>query len=502
VKSVKTILFISFLTCMLIPVRDVHADIAPPPAPQLGGLEPFGYQDTNVQMAYERVEMELQSFLPPEDETFPQSRVNVTAYFTMRNQGDLPESMQVIFPLESFSNCRLGFGGGNSYTTYLVNADSFQVLVNGNPVPVEKVVTEHPDKDVQGLGDTCKQMTWAGFDVTFPAGEDVVIRVEYDMESTGVDSMQNIEYILETGAGWAGPIQRGYVIVKFPYSASVENVLPESTPGYQFLYNEVYWSFENLEPTSDNNIQVSIVSPHTWQKIISLRRDLKENPKQPEKWLDLADTYFSIATWHWDNIRSIQYLQRIASVYEAGLANNPNNAELPAKYAEFKLYQWSPHGIGQIPEDQASPILSLLNRALALEPENGTAQMNLSMLLSAAPFITFTPPATIPPTATFSFTLTASITPAATKTPIPSAKPTSTEARTGSDQELETTPTPRSTATKFANSATTTIQPTSVSSAEKETGNQSPLSIAIIGMVATFIAGLVVGTLWSTLRKR
>jgi hypothetical protein len=453
-------------------------------------------------MAYERVEMEIQSVIPPKDGNFSQNRVTVTAYFTMRNQGDISESMQVIFPLESFSNCRLGFSGGNSYTSYFVNADSFQVLVNGNPVPVEKVVTDHPDKDVQGLGDTCKQMTWAGFDVTFPPDEDVVIQVEYVMESMGVDSMQNIEYILETGAGWAGPIERGYVIVKFPYTASVENVLPESTPGYQFLYYEIFWSFENLEPTRDNNIQVSIVSPDTWQKIIALRQDLKENPGQPEKWQDLSQTYFDIATWHGDNIRSGQYLQKIAPTYETGIAYNPNNAELYARYAEFKIYGLSPRLLRQLTEEEAVPILSLLNKALALEPDNQTASMNLSNLLGVAPFITFTPPATIPPTVTSLFTLTPSITPTSTKTPVPSPRPTFTEARTGPDQELKSTATSRPTATGTASSTTTVIEFTPVSSEEKETGNQSPLSIAIIGMVATFIAGLVIGTLWSGLRKR
>ena len=41
----------------------------------------------------------------------------------------------------------------------------------------------------------------------------------------------------------------------------------------------------------------------------------------------------------------------------------------------------------------------------------------------------------------------------------------------------------------------------SAAAEEKETGNQSPLFIAIMRMVAAFIAGLVIGTLWSSLRK-
>jgi hypothetical protein len=351
-KSAKFLLVTVFLVSVLFSSHVAHADVAPPPAPQLGGLEPFQYQDTNVQMLYERVEMEIQSLLRPDmDPSYPQSLVDVTAYFTMRNQGNSPETMQVFFPLESFSKCREGYGGGNSYTLYEINADSFEVLVNGTNVPVEKVTTNHPDKDVPGLGNACKQMTWAGFDVTFPPGEDVVIRVEYNMESVGVDFMQNIEYILETGAGWAGPIQRGYVIVKFPYTATAENVLSESTPGYQFLYNEAYWSFENLEPSSENNIQVSIVSPNVWQKILILRQDLKDNPQSPDKWLELAQIYDRIATWHGDNLRSSEYFHQEFTAYEQGITANPNHAGLYARYADFQLMSLSPRLIRQLTEE-------------------------------------------------------------------------------------------------------------------------------------------------------
>src|SRR5215216_1672041 len=213
-KSTKVIVVMLFLLIFFIPSHAVHADISPPPAPELGGVEPFEYQSTNVQMLYERVEMELQPVYTEDgDYSFFASRVNVSAYFTMHNNGNTNESMQVIFPLESFSNCRMGFGGGNNYTQYFVNENSFQVFVEGVVVPLQNVTTDHPYQTIQGLGDYCDKMSWVGFDVTFPVDEDIVIKVQYVMETMGsADSMQNIEYILETGAGWAGPIQRGYVI--------------------------------------------------------------------------------------------------------------------------------------------------------------------------------------------------------------------------------------------------------------------------------------------------
>ena len=68
-RSAKILLVILFSIGLFVPSFPARADIAPPPAPQLGGLEPFAYQDTNVQMVYERVEMEIESFIR-EEETF------------------------------------------------------------------------------------------------------------------------------------------------------------------------------------------------------------------------------------------------------------------------------------------------------------------------------------------------------------------------------------------------------------------------------------------------
>ena len=494
-KSAKIIFTILFILSLFLPSRFARADVAPPPAPQLGGLEPFEYQSTNVQMVYERVEMEIQPhFYEDGDYSFFASRVNVTAYFTMHNNGNSSESMQVIFPLESFSNCRMGFGGGNSYTHYFVNEESFAVVVDGVMAPLQKVATDHPDKGMQGLGDYCDKMSWAGFDVTFPIDEDVVIKVQYVMETMGrVDSMQNIEYILETGAGWSGPIKRGHVIVKFPYVATAENVLYESTPGYQFLYNEVFWSFENLEPTSENNIHVSIISPDTWQRILLLRRELKENPRLPEKWLELTQIYFDISTWHWDNVRSSDYFQKISSTYEKAIADNPDNAELYAKYAEFRLYNWSPRLIRQLTQNEAELILSLLNKSLALAPNNQTAHMVLSSLLSIAPFVTFTPPSTIVPTSTPLSTVTPSITPTATITSTPTARPIVVT--------VVHTKIVNSTASIQKPTPTVTISPTEVS-IENEKQNETNASPIIFGALIIFVTGISVGTFWSRRRKR
>ena len=236
------------------------------------------------------------------------------------------------------------------------------------------------------------------------------------------DAMQNIEYILETGAGWAGPIKRGYVVFKFPYEATNENVLLATTAGYQFLYNEIFWSFENLEPTSNDNINVSIVSPNIWQEMVSWRRELRENPKLPEDWLNLANTYEYISTWHGPNIRDPYFYQKIPSIYEAGISANPDNASLYSNYAEFINDDCCYYFSNNMTPEHLAHIEKLIDKALALDPQDSKGRSLMGVIQSYYD-PDYAPPAAIPPTATSPFTATPSITPSPTITSTPTETP-------------------------------------------------------------------------------
>jgi hypothetical protein len=480
------------LMSIFIPSGPAYADIAPEPEVELGGLQPPQFKPTEVAMLYERVEMELGMFQDDTERHDVQNRVMVNAYFVMQNQGKVDEAMQAVFPSQSAPICR-GNHHGDSFTAYYILEDSFEVTINGMPVPTSTLNAPYAD---------CEDYPWLAFDVTFPVNQEVLIKVSYVMETWNVDFAQNIDYILETGAGWKGNIGRGYIILKFPYPVSYENVLSAASEGYQILDNEIFWSFQDLEPTPENNIHISIVSPNVWLDIQRLRNQVANEPRSPDAWLALLEKYNGIAySDKGMTTRDQHYADLIPVTHEEAIRTNPDNAELSANYAAYKLFGWSPH-MEPITPDQAEQVLPWLNRALALDPENETANYVLWQLSNSAPFLTYTPPPTIPPTATSLFTMTPSITPTATKTLVPKARPTFTEARTKPDQEFKSTATPRPTSTRTASAITTAVEFTPGSSEERETGNQSPSSIAIIGMVATFIAGLVIGTLWSSLRKR
>jgi hypothetical protein len=341
----------------------------------------------------------------------------VNAYFVLKNQGDVEEDMQVVFPLETMPLCSgsTKSTSGSSFTYYSIDQDSFKASVDGVIVPVTQVRTKYG---------SCTNYPWAQFYVTFPVDKDVLIKVAYVMETQALDSIQVLEYILETGAGWKGTIGSGYIIMKFPYTITADAILSNSTTGYQVHQNEVFWSFQNLEPTEEDNIQISFVSPDVWSNIQNSRGIIGKEPASPEAWFKLIDAYEAISTTHGgDIIRDNEYFSRVEPAYQQAIAENSNNAELPARYARFKLYNWSPRLIRQLASNEANQVLFLLNKSLALDPNNETAKQTLSELMYVSPFITFTPPPTIPPTATSPYTATPSITPSATITPLPSETP-------------------------------------------------------------------------------
>lgn len=352
-KLVKRIALVLLFLILFIPARSAHADVAPPPAPLLTGLEPFQYQDTQVQMVYERVELEVQGYQLP-DYPPANNQVWVKASFVMRKQGKVSESMQSIFPLQTLTECGYGIADNYTYTAYYTNSDSFEITVNGVTVPTQEVITPHPYKDK--LPEACAEMHWIGFDVTFPPDTDVVITVSYLMGIQGVDGMQNIDYVLETGAGWYGPIERAYIVAKFPYAVGQENILDGTTPGYQKLYNEIFWSFQNLEPTSKDNIRISMVSPDTWESILPLRQKVRENPPQPEIWLELIQAYKSITYFKIASFRNDYYLNLLPATYEQAIAANPNHAELYAQAAMFQLDLKSPYMSVNLTNREAEPI--------------------------------------------------------------------------------------------------------------------------------------------------
>jgi len=477
---------------ILIPLSPAYADAAPGAAPGVGGLTPFQYRSTEVQMTYERVEMELQSIPNPDDPGYPNEEVSVTAWFVLHNTGNADEQLQVIFPIDDLDICNNSISvlGKRDVepSTYNIKKGSFTVSVNGTPEATMDVMTVHPYAYVDPICAKA-QFKWAGFNVTFPVDQDVVIRVQYIMENPG----DNIIYFLETGAGWKGPIGHADIVFHLPYIASPENVIPDTTPGYQFLYNEIYWSLDNFKPSRADNINIDFASVKTWQEIQSMELKIKQDPQDIESYINLANDYEGLSWLKNTTVPVlIDTLDRLKAdeTMQAAIAANPYNAEVEAVYASLLFERtWDRIEFGH-DEEALQAVLTHLNRALALDSSDQAANSLLHDLRQIGP-LTFTPPATIPPT----LTPVPSITPMPSITPIPSITPVPSTTITPS-ASLPPTYTLAPTITLYPTETLTpspTPSPTTVIYVSFGSKNKSEGWLALVGLVLLLGAGFVSG---------
>ena len=287
-KTSPLVFFTLILSALIIlrPLQAVKADAAPPPDPTVGGIGPYQPQKTNVQMMSERVFIEvLPSPLKPED----LKQIKVEASFRMRNQGQVAEGMQVIFPLTRLNTF------SSEEALYHIDPVSFAVKVDGQDVPFNTITTppevtlSEPDWQ-HGFS---PDVQWAAFEATFPVQQDVLLEVNYEMLNPYGEygeGFTGIAYILETGAGWYGNILSADITLRLPYEIT-EEAIQSANPGYVITGMEMHWEIRDFEPTRADNLEVRVIHADVWQDVLSLRSNVEHAPDDADSWVGLADRY-------------------------------------------------------------------------------------------------------------------------------------------------------------------------------------------------------------------
>ncbi len=325
------------------------ADAAPPLQPPGSNLAPGG--ETQVQMVAETVTLEV---VAP-------AAVHVAADFTMRNQGPAEERMAVRFPLEEPT------GMGNGYNEF-PQVQNVTVAVDGASVPWQTMVEPFREGDAP--------IHWAAFDVAFPPAQDVRLLVTYETELSGYPAgsgWASVHYILETGAGWQGPIGAADIILRLPYEAGPENVLgePYTVPGASYASNEARWHRENLEPAREDNMRVGLVWPEAWQQVLAARAALEAQPADVQAAIDLAEAYRLAGSGTKGFVANPLLADQAQSTIEQALAAAPESADLHAELASLLVWRLP---YAATPDDPSLPrIRAELASAFALEPQNARA---------------------------------------------------------------------------------------------------------------------------------
>lgn len=353
------------LTALLLSAAPrASADVAPSPEAAASDIAPE--RGTQVQMARERVvlDVQMQSFTR-NGHTYSVPFAEVTADFTMRNLGSADETMNVRFP-KSFPTA-VGF----SPIEHGIAIENIETFVNGAPV------TNHQE--------TFDSTPWAVWQVTFPAGRDVNLRVKYRTRGTDFYGSLDFYYILQTGSGWRGPIGQGDIIFQFPFAADLEMVepketyiraeYPSSTPPFVAQGNQLRWHFENLEPTPQDNVRLLIVRPDLWQAILDARAQVQRTPNNAAAHIQLGQQYrnaIPIKNW-WP--QGATFAERFGAyadaAFQRAVALAPNDFAAHLAYARFLTDRaWS-----RAPEPYYTQARGEIARALELNPNSAVANM-------------------------------------------------------------------------------------------------------------------------------
>lgn len=362
------------LLLIATPGRSASADAAPPEAPPGTTLLP-GESITQVRMVAETVTLTISK-----NPSNPQKAIARTeAVFIMRNLGTDAETMSVRFPLSFFNGNSDGYGGFPEIPAINVKVDGKSVPTRREIQPFTTSEYSFPERD---------EIPWAVFDVTFLPNQNVILEVAYDVNGFGYYPYEAFKYILETGAGWNGTIGSAEIIVRLPYEVSEQNLDLSgeaghgvSTPNGVISGNEIRWSFTDLEPTYLDNIQIVVVTPSLWEKVLSEKANVEKNPNDGEAWGRLGKAYKEVVMMPKGYLRAdrggFQLFALSKDAYERCLALLPDDPLWHYGYAEllWAHYQYDIFFAGR--EDTENILAVLLNElrtVLVLDPDNQLAK--------------------------------------------------------------------------------------------------------------------------------
>jgi hypothetical protein len=306
------------------------------------------------------------------EETAP---VLVSASFRMRNTGTTPERLQVRFPLEHPLGIGDAYGGFPTVQDLVVNVDSQRVVTGEARQPTYSTY----------WGEASPEINWATFDVAFPVGRDVIIDVSYAIQPTPSDYGVRLDYVMETGAGWWGPIVRAEIIVRLPYMSSTIRAnfhQADTWPAPHFSGDSLRWVRWTMEPTSDDNFHFLLAPPHLWMQILTLSRRVRGGVATPDDYLALAEAYWDAGT---EDKHGWVFFPELAIAAQGaarlGLARFPDTADLMAQEGLMRIMWIATHSGRWTLPDPPPAEQALLNsarceiaRALGLDPSSTRAQ--------------------------------------------------------------------------------------------------------------------------------
>jgi hypothetical protein len=321
-----------------------RADIGLPPLNPAGaGLGLGEGVETQVRMLSETVDLTIEEHARPQDAMGESPgdwmRGRVEAEFQMRNLGTVEETLDVWFPLAA----SLRYPGALAYFPDRLIQD-FKVWGDGQPLETEQVTG--PD-----LIEPSQTSQWAHFPITFPAGQDVSVRLSYTVYPTGRRPFGGFEYILQTGAGWKDTIGVATITIYLPHEITPENLsqsgnsieghpLAPNPPGYVIEGNLIRWQLTDLEPSAEDNIYVDVLEPQRYRDLLQARLQAENSPSSVAAQLELAqasENALSLVKLVGNHGGGKLLAEQVNLAYRRALELDPQQAETYGLYASWQM---------------------------------------------------------------------------------------------------------------------------------------------------------------------
>ncbi|HNB51236.1 MAG TPA: hypothetical protein PK530_04815, partial [Anaerolineales bacterium] len=403
-RNIFIFLIVLFAGLVLaIHFQPASADMAPPP-PAIGSDLYPSIENTNVRMVSETVLMDVAGASEN-----PWGEARVTAEFFMQNTGDTTEEMRARFPL-NFAEYQLKeeLESGEEFCDFIgaPAIETIDVWVNDQEAPVEittKTVVD-PLASNEEVGEVNITLPcWAHFDVVFPPGEEVVVKIAYSAsgyDRTGGGSRYQsrtdekgtteFSYVLGTGAGWFDTIGKADIVIRLPYDVTDINLWSCYPEDCAISGKEISWHYEDFEP--QGNVGIDIIKPPVWQRVLNETANLQQNPNDGESWGRLAKAYKD-SLWNSKGIiafdeddleKDIYFLSKDA--YEKAVELLPNDADWHYGFADLlcRYAEWNSYSNKTLREDWVACIQQV-KFALDIKPSHEAANELLQNLYQYPP---------------------------------------------------------------------------------------------------------------------
>jgi hypothetical protein len=249
----------------------------------LGDAAPSTYYGTEIR-PIESTSIRMQS--AKVDITWNLPLCDIEARFIMFNDTDASETVEVAFP-ESLPYDIVGFPRPTH---------SAELFINGTRA---ESCLESKHDNYGGL------IEWYHTPVEFKPGEtEVVVTGKLVISLAGYRSssyMRRLEYIIQTGGLWKGPIGEEIVTIHFPDGLNPNDFCIAGPENYIISGSSIRWHFKDFEPKkSEYDIGVDFVIPEVMDQIYRLRKARLAHPEYPQIAIQLAGALLDSAATEYE----------------------------------------------------------------------------------------------------------------------------------------------------------------------------------------------------------